>query len=151
MKTIKIIPPNGYEVNKIENDKITLKESKKKLPKTWEECSKLLNHKEYIGEYGDIINCTSLTNPFSNVLPVGFGKLLLALCQLLVCREIYRDGWKHDWKEDKVKYVILTRSNEIVKGKYESIKCTLSFQSEEVRDEFLENFRDLIEKAKELI
>lgn len=151
IKVKEIILPNGWEVDKIEEGKITLKESNKNLPKTWEECSKLFNHKEYTREYGDIINCISLTNLFSNVLPVGLRKPLLALCQLLVCREIYRDGWKPDWKEHKVKYVILIRSNEIARGEYENAKCTLSFQSEEVRDKFLENFKDLIEEAKELI
>lgn len=71
--------------------------------------------------------------------------------QLLVCREVYRQGWKPDWEDTSVKYVIRNNDNKIDKGCYNSISFILSFQSREIRDEFLENFKDLIEEAKELI
>ena len=38
-----IVLPEGWEIDKIENNKIILKESKKELPKTWEECANILS------------------------------------------------------------------------------------------------------------
>lgn len=153
MEQKEIVIPKGWEIDKIEDNKIILKESKKELPKTWEECYKQLGHGEYLSNTSDICkykfeipdkcNC--------NALPIGLSKPMLALCQLLVCREVYRQGWKPDWSGEEGKYGISIEHNNIYKGKWFHIQCLLSFQSEEIRDEFLNNFRDLIEEAKELL
>lgn len=63
----------------------------------------------------------------------------------------YRQGWKPDWKSSSDKYIIENFHNKLHKECYSNIARILSFQSEEVRYAFLENFRDLIEEAKELI
>lgn len=77
---------------------------------------------------------------------------MLALCQLLVCREVYRQGWKPNWFDSKTKkWVIECVNDNITSMTYMQTSKVLSFQSEEIRDRFLENFRDLIEEAKELI
>ena len=110
---------------------------------------------EYIGSNGDIYEVNyniDIVSDHINDIPIGLGKPMLALCQLLVCREVYRQGWKPNWKDDKeIKYCIERVENYITKETYELTARVLSFQSTEIRDEFLENFRDLIEKAKELI
>lgn len=156
MKTKKIVLPEGWEIDKVENGEIILKESKKELPKTWEECFKLLDSGEFIDNCSNIIrnnpaNCPANFNNY-NIVPVGLGKPLLALCQLLVCREVYRGGWVPDWSDEKqAKHSIYIVKNKIVKDKRTTLQMVLSFQSAEIRDQFLENFRDLIEEAKELI
>lgn len=153
MKTNKIIIPEGWEIDKVENGEIILKEIKKELPKTWEECYRLLDEKEYVGSTSDICtyNTDSPLDYNRNILPKGLGKPMLALCQLLVCREVYRNGWKPDWNDNSNKYVIRNSNNEIEEEIYISVSHILSFQSKKVCDQFFENFNDLIEEAKELI
>ncbi len=152
-----IIIPQGWEIDKVDDNKIILKKSKKELPKTWEECIVKIKDLEYINNNGGIDEVDFNVGTISyyiNDIPKGLGKPMLALCQLLVCREIYRQGWKPDWTNRKEnKYCIINeinKINKIAKITYFTSKV-LSFQSEEVRDEFLENFKDLIEEAKELI
>lgn len=154
METKEIILPQGWEIDKVEDNKIILKESNKELPKTWEECIAKIKNLEYIDCSGDIeevdFNGNMVYNHMNDI-PIGLGKPMLALCQLLVCREVYRQGWKPNWKDDKIKYCIEQDGNYIIKETYTLIAKVLSFQSAEIRDQFLENFRDLIEEAKELI
>ena len=157
METKEIIIPQGWEIDEVRGNKIILMKSKKELPKTWFECLY-----KYKGDLEYIHNSTSniaphVANGFflecdKNLLPKGLGKPVLALMQLLVCREVYRQGWKPNWKDDKeIKYCIERVENYITKETYELTATVLSFQSAEIRDQFLENFRDLIEEAKELI
>lgn len=156
METKEIIIPQGWEIDKVEGNKVILKEGKKELPKTWFECLY-----KYKGDLEYIHNSTSniashVANGFflecdKNLLPKGLGKPVLALMQLLVCREMYRGGWKPDWSDCKSKWAIEYVNNHIAKANYIQTSKVLSFQSEEIRDLFLKNFKSLIEEAKELI
>lgn len=155
METKEIIIPQGWEIDKVEDNKIILKESKKELPKTWEECITKIKDLEYIDTKSNIeevhFNVGAASNHINDI-PVGLGKPMLALMQLLVCREVYRQGWKPDWTSaNENKYCIVNVHNKINIYLNVAFNQVLSFQSEEIRDEFLENFRDLIEEAKELI
>lgn len=153
METKEIIIPQGWEIDEVKGNKIIL--SKKELPKTWEECYEQLGKGEYIDEGSEIRNYITqydISKANKNILPINLGKPMLALMQLLVCREVYRKGWKPNWKDDKeIKYCIERVENYIIKETYELTSKVLSFQSAEIRDQFLENFRYLIEEAKELI
>ena len=155
METKEIIIPQGWEIDEVRGNKIILKESKKELPKTWEECIAKIKDLEYIGSNGDMYEVhfnIGTVSDHMNDIPIGLGKPILALCQLLVCREVYRQGWKPDWKnENENKYSIINDFNKIETSINASVNKVLAFQSAEIRDEFLENFRDLIEEAKELI
>ena len=155
METKEIIIPQGWEIDEVRGNKIILMENKKELPKTWEECIAKIKDLEYIDTNGDIEEVdfnVNLVNDHINDIPAGLGEPMLALMQLLVCREVYRQGWKPNWKDDKeIKYCIERVENYITKETYELTATVLAFQSAEIRDEFLENFRDLIEEAKELI
>lgn len=149
----KITLPEGWEVDKVEGNEIILKKSKKELPKTWEECYKQLGVGEYISSVCSICDIV-LTSPCKerrNILPIGLGKPMLALMQLLICRQVYWQGFKPNWKDDSYKYIIEYSFNDLQKNFYCNKSSVLSFQSEEVRDKFFNNFRDLIEEAKELI
>ena len=77
----------------------------------------------------------------------------VALAQLSQLREVYRLGWEPDWNAiEQEKFIIIYTH----RGNFEcsvavNIPNFLSFQSPEIRDEFLENFRDLIKKANPLM
>ena len=74
-----------------------------------------------------------------------------ALRRLLFLRDYYNEGWQPDWKNEEKKFSI-----EIYEGEFdtfESIECqrVFSFKTEEIRDKFLEDQRELLEIAKPLL
>lgn len=154
METKKIVLPDGWEIDKVNGNEIILKEGKKELPKTWEGCCKELKVGEFISTNSEIYVTDSIkyANAVNkNKFPKGLAKPMLALMQLLVCREVYRQGWKPDWSTNGTKYIIVRIGNCVHADRSTSFGSILSFQTAEIRDKFLDNFRDLIEEAKELI
>ncbi len=155
MKINEIIIPEGFEVDKVENNKIILKQSKKELPVSWEECLLSIKNVEFIDSISRIqknkYNQSSISSINNNALPIGYGSAILFLCQLLICREVYRQGWKPDYTDDNTKYVILNVRDTIVFDTLVNSSCILSFQSAEIRNKFYLNFKDLIIQAKDLI
>lgn len=122
---------------------------KLKYPKTYKECCDILkipNDKRYI----DI-----------DVL-LDYNKLLSVFTELLICRKAYYKiageemgldkPWEPDWYSLDRKYNIYNyRGN--IKYDYFTVvdRCLLVFPTEEMRDVFYENFKDLIERCKELL
>lgn len=134
---------------------------KKKLPNTWEEWVEQ-NKREcfvYINNSSDIKTATSIVN---KVIDPIFDKNLirgksraesfLALMQLINLRDEYRQGWVPDWKNNsKTKYCIEYHEEILCTGAHTNVTRFLSFQSEKIRDKFYDNFKNLIEQAKEFI
>ena len=87
-----------------------------------------------------------------NVLPTRqAAEAHLALMQLHQLRDCYRQGWMPNLTIPKSNFAIF-----YMKGKYSIEEFMyssefLSFQSKEIAQEFLTNFRELIEKAGDLI
>ena len=82
--------------------------------------------------------------------------------QLLICRDAYwkiageelelDKTWEPDWKNTKnVKYGITLHDDIITKMYLRNENVILAFPTEEMRDAFYENFKDLIEQCKELL
>lgn len=155
--------PDGWEFDRIdESGNIVLKEKKKELPKTWLGCLKCVNDLDMI-DTGDNIekwNFATLDGKGyvfgrneHNLLPRGLGKPMLALCQLLICRNAWwkQLGWKPDWGNATKKFCIIYSSNKICRDFFIGNNHILAFPTSEVRDQFLDTFRDLIEEAKELL
>ena len=74
-----------------------------------------------------------------------------ALRRLLFLRDYYNEEWQPDWKDEEKKFSI-----EIYEGEFdtfESVECqrVFSFKTEEIRDKFLEDQRELLEIAKPLL
>ena len=154
MKTFKIEVPNGYEIDKEKStfENIVFKEVSIGLPKDWyflEEISGFfINHDSSIGIYS--VESSNKTNRHI-FAKYEQAEASLALAQLSQLREVYRNGWKPDWTVDKVKFCIGIVEDKIIETTYYQSSTFLSFQDEETRDLFLENFRDLIEQAKPLM
>ena len=161
-KTITV--PDGWEFDRIDDSgNIVLKEKKKELPKTWLECLYSIGDIEYIEEDSEI-DKGNISDQFykgrsfdyydHNLLPRGLGNPMLALCQLLVCRNAWwkQLGWKPDWNNNHPsKHCIKTIRNEIEKYTSDMWNCILAFPTEDIRNLFLETFKDLIKEAKELL
>ena len=88
-----------------------------------------------------------------NVLPSKqAAEAHIALMQLHQLRDAWREGWLPDWKDDKQeKYIILQYKGEYQIRQYKNTSYFLSFQDEKRANEFLTNFRELIEQAGDLI
>ena len=131
-----------------------------KLPKTWEEFCKN-NLTKYKKSY--FIDRESSIKAFvssrvgdadidRNLLPSReAADQHLALMQLHQLRDCYRQGWMPNLTIPKSNFAIF-----YMKGKYSVEEFMyssefLSFQSKEIAQEFLTNFRELIEQAGDLI
>lgn len=128
------------------------------LPNTWEEFCNMYPVKDdewYISASSNIIRMSQgkrYTFYNCNILPsLQSAKAHLALMQLHQLRDCYRQGWVPDWKDDIIKYCIVLESNRCVIYKNITTCNFLSFQSMELAKKFLNNFKDLIETAGDLI
>ena len=163
-KEIKINCPEGFEIDK-ENSTfecIKFKPIKNKLPKTWEEFCK--THPKIMGEVYfssdcicHVINVTAGTLRNSkynrNILPSKeLAEAMLALCQLIQLRDCYNNGWIPNYQDDyEIKYCIIPFNEKISTNCYIASQRVLTFKTAELRNQFLENFIDLIEIAKPLL
>lgn len=76
------------------------------------------------------------------------------LHRLLIARDAWWEvdnGWKPDWGDGKAKYAIAVMSDKVEATLSCRFHRVLAFRTAEIRDKFLETYRDLIEKCKELI
>lgn len=155
MKTINIEIPKGHEIDQensnLSEGKIVFKEVKKALPKTWEELERIKGC--FVNSNSDIGICDSYTkSSVRNTFPTRvLAEASIALAQLSQLREVYRQGWKPNFNDGEDKYIICFYRDTINLTICGYRHFFLSFQSAEIRDEFLENFRDLIETAKPLL
>lgn len=158
MKTYTIKAPEGMIIDEsaIEKGEIKFIPEKPVLPQQW----KLEKGKKYWFIRTDSYIQTAGRFSFDsdeeenkNCLPSEeLAKAMLALCQLLVMRDRYNDGWKPDWTNGSFdKFIISNISNKIETNVVTCMSKPLIFKTAELRDEFLENFRELIEIAKPLL
>ena len=140
--------PDGYEFqdengNVINTKKIILVKKKPKYPTTYKECC----------------------NTMQNTAIVTYGhksELIYNFHKLLVCRDAYwkiageemglGKSWEPDLIDEKKKYTIYNERHEVQHSFYQyHNNRILIFPTEEMRDAFYENFKDLINECKELL
>ena len=159
---IQINVPDGKKLvgTKVENSVIIpiFEDKEVELSKTWKEwCAKnKRNGFVHINAFSEIdeILLNASTCPIADknlIRGESRAKAFLALMQLMNLMDEYRQGWEPNWKDDSDKYVIKFQKAAIKCDVFIYYSHILSFQSADIRDKFLENFRELIEQAKELI
>lgn len=166
MKEMKLEIPADCGVDKIETQDghivITLNEKEPKLPRSWEEFCEMFP--DYTGEYfiepnnkdkiGQVLAMDGEKREDRNaelLADRASAEAVLALCKLIQLRNAYNGDWVPDWNnKEQEKYTITIIGNKIETDCV--IYCTdiLYFKTAELRDEFLRNFRPLIEKLKPL-
>ena len=163
-QTIEIEIPDGKKAVWKDN-KVVFEDIKPQLPKTWEEFCEQNRVKKgecYLRSsftvMPEIVGWKRDSYSDKNILPSKqAAEQHLALMQLHQLRDCYRQGWIPDWSDCENKYCII----------YDSVYCNtnynhsiavhthtnefLTFQSREIAQEFLNNFKDLIEQAGDLI
>ena len=142
--------PDGYEFydenGNLIGNKVMMRPKKPKYPTTYEECIASMQLHDLLVEG----RC-------------GYEwRLVSNLQKLLLCRDAYwkiageeiglSKPWEPDWRnETKPKYTIVINENKLVKHYALTHNHILAFPTEEMRDVFYENFKDLIEQCKELL
>ena len=163
-QTIEIEVPDGKKAVWKDN-KIVFEDIKPPLPKTWDEfCEQNLIKK---GEYflnsfstSEQGTCETIRHKDSdrNILPSEqAAEQHLALMQLHQLRDCYRQGWIPNWENCSKKYGIervynlIDNKTELRICEYINTSLFLIFPTLEMAREFLNNFKDLIEQAGDLI
>lgn len=136
---VELILKDDWEV-KNEDGRTYVVRKQQTYPKTYNECWKILD----AGEEEVLFNGATASE---EVLFDSFIKLKR-------CRDAYwkiAGDWEPNLDSKQHKFAISNVGNKIsfeVYGEYNSILC---FPTEEIRDAFYENFKDLIEQCKELL
>ena len=96
---------------------------------------------------------TRYSKDYRNVLPsLKAAEAHRALMQLHQLRDCYRQGWKPDWSDGhKNKSCIILHEGNYHIDNYCLYIRFLSFQSKEIAEKFLNNFKGLIETTGDLI
>lgn len=151
--------PDGYEFydenGNLIGNKVLMRPKKPKYPTSYSECCDILGFK----------NRNKTKEQFVNSCDLYDAELMTKLSMLKVCRDAY---WKiageeleldKPWEPKFGKYIhysinfyLYKDSFVLHKGEYHSPdNRILVFPTEEMRDAFYENFKDLIEYCKELL
>jgi len=161
MKEFKVSIPEGLVIDE-ENSTfecIKFKKIVSVLPKTWEDVEIPIDSIFfYIDSDSDIETFEifdfgeyqSETNR-NLVSSKDTAKAIRALTQLLLLRDIYNDGWKADFGNEEIKFTIYIFRDDVFCEDSTFKNNILSFRTDELRYEFMENFKDLILTAKELL
>jgi hypothetical protein len=152
MKELKIEIPEGYEIDteKSTFEKIVFKEVKKSIG--WEGIGVINGY--YVSSFSSVeeLDNTTARSANRNVWPtLEEAEACLALSQLCQWRDKYNGDWKPAWSSPSIKYVIFASAGKINVGRASAYRKLLAFRTEEVRDKFLNDFSELIEKALPLL
>lgn len=156
----------GGELKEIALQAFTEKELNP-LPRSWEEfCEKypIQDYEAFINyANGDITVCKECAGSGLGIwmrksekdrckcVSQKSAEAHLALIQLEQLRDCWRQGWKPNWNDNQqAKYCIIHSRGFKIHILYETRRF-LSFPTMKMAEEFLECFRDLIEKAGDLI
>ena len=131
---------NEYDY-KVKNGKLIILKKKHIYPKSWEESMVYLNDKGPLCNYKQ--------------------KLILDFQNLLICRDAYwkmageqmrlEKPWEPNWTTFEGMSAIFRFRYNIVCDFVKDQHCLLVFPTEEMRDAFYDNFKDLIERCKDLL
>ena len=148
--------PEGYifkdeNGNVINTTRIVVEKKKKEYPKTYEECCKVIGINRHDVEID---------------LPQPYQQKMFNLFKLHICRDAYwkiageemglGKPWEPNYDSGVNKYGIICMNGVIQKSTPTTnwerhLNKVLDFPTEEMRDAFYENFKELIEQCKELL
>ncbi len=112
------------------------------------------NKPQYPNNYQECCDVLDIYTVDNEVM--GYNNISITLFQqLLICRDAYwkiAGDWNPIWNTNsQIKYLITRWNDNIIKETYITKDCILAFPTEEMRDAFFENFKDLIEGCKEFL
>ena len=133
-------------------------EKQNELPKTWEEfCERndITSGESYIDIRSRIKELTTCERDSIDDRNLCTSKqeaeAHLALMQLRQLRKAYVKNWEPDWNCNSIKFCIIVDANRIRVTDQYFCQKSLSFPTEKLAEQFLTNFKDLLEIAKPLL
>ena len=157
METKNIINiPNGYEIDREKSNERQIVLKKIERPRTWEEYCQMMKGKQSFycnseTNYSTVqskFNENPCIDEFDNEEDA---KAFIALSMLRKLRKAWIFDWKPDWKSQDSKFVITTFMNNLEGNINYNASRSLSFPTEEMCNEFIVTFKDLLEIAKPLL
>jgi hypothetical protein len=158
-KELKIQIPEGYEIDNEKStfEKIVFKKKDNK-PRSWEEYCKNNEDKQvwFVKENSNIGECHLMYRPINedkNTLPTKeLAEAFLAMMQLMSLRQAWIGDWKPDWNNEVIaKYCIIGAYFKTKVCPLNTSRYSLSFPTEEMAEDFMNCYKDLLEIAKPLI
>lgn len=162
-KELKITIPEGQEIDWQEStkqEKIVFKKKENTTPRSWKEyCNNYVGKVFYIYKDstilgGDYTRHGLYAEGDKNTLPTKeLAEAFLAMMQLMSLRQAWIGDWEADWNNwDIIKYCISNHRDGDFKILYLGVVGSpLSFPTEEMAEDFMNCFKDLLEIAKPLI
>ena len=145
-RDMELVIPRNQEIVNIDGRYI-LRDKKPRYPKTYKECC-------------DVLGLNTMDNDDQGYK----AHLIIQFQELIIARDAYwkiageemglDKPWEPDFtNNDEERYGIYTLANKVERDfcGVGDVNMILSFPTEEMRDEFYENFKDLIESCKELL
>lgn len=154
-KKIKINPPEGYEIDKVNStfEEIVFKKIRTKMPDSWEDIEHLDGW--YVNTNSEIWKTINPVIDRSNRNVCSTKKIAqaqIAISQLSFLRDIARNGWKPDWNShDYSKWCISFYMDKPIIEDYFNYLHFLSFETKEIAEEFLKKYKDPIITAKPIL
>lgn len=159
-QTIEIDVPAGKKAV-WENGTLKFVDDKPLMPKTWREfcnAQPVQSPETFITQLSSFATQDGYAgwprreHDDKNLLPTReAAEAHLALMQLHQLRDYYRQGWVPDWSDEERKWDISICKNELTVQQIVNWASFLSFPTKKLAEEFLDNFRYLIEQAGDLI
>jgi len=158
---IKINIPKGYEFAGIDDNRhqVVFTKIQIEYPNNYEECCNILGCKadDFFTDFS-YDNRDIETSDYEDKID----DLLQNFRKLRYCRDAYwkiageqmglGKPWEPDWNNDEIiKYCIIVDSGIISRQNFRNTQFTFAFPTEEMRDAFFNNFKELIEQCKELL
>jgi hypothetical protein len=152
--TTVVLEGKEYLLNVDQAEKLGLLKEKDNRVRSWSEYIQ-----KYLGTHGYSYNMTAnmITHSGTPIytadqLTPHEAKALAAFSKLLKLRRDWIGEWEPDWEDIDASYgVIWIHKNKLQANAACTPACSLSFPTEQMAQDFLETFRDLIEEAKILI
>ena len=148
--------PEGYELDKEQSTetKVVLKKIEDKRANSWKEyCDMKKGKDSYVVDmYGNV-----RTTNFSDAPCVGEfedkegARVFAAFSRLLKLRKNWVGDWKPDWTCRDPTFIIVNSRGNVNGGVSYNVSSPMIFPTEEMRDELLTTFKDLLEQAKPLL
>ena len=145
-KEIKIEVPQGYAIDKEKStfEKIVLKKINNR-PKTWEEYYKLTKGNTSIYANGTTLYKERFTGAYNEFSTKERAEQFIAIGKLMQLRDYWVKGYK---KTEKEFVIYITCQGDIrVTTWYNKFMKELTFPTEEMANDFINCFRDLIKIA----
>ena len=164
MESVKVTPPEGYEIDPSSTASEIFFRKKDDRPRKWSDLGDALGYEIHpthlgTGAFGAHYRYNINERRYNTGGTIGkslwptkeLAEAALALSELMQYRQRWIGDWEPDWTIPKDKYSIIQYVGNLDKGEFVYLHKKLSFPSREMRDDFLNTFKDLLETAKPLL